>query len=145
MKQMICIDPGASGGIAWCDIDTVHCIPMPEGMTEQADTLRALRLSLGPCDVIMEKTGGYRPGNSGPAAATFARHCGHIEAILYCLGFPTYQVAPNVWMKVLGSLPSDKKDRKNAIKENVSRRYPHCKVTLKTSDALGILTWGITQ
>ena len=57
------------------------------------------------------------PGNSGPAAATFARHCGHLEAILYVLGIPTEQVAPGVWQRSLGELPKDKPERKRAIRE----------------------------
>lgn len=143
--NLIAIDPGASGGIAWCKDGIVHCAPMPEGMTAQAEKIREIRISMGLATTIMEKTGGYRPGNSGPAAATFARHCGHIEAILYCLAIPTVQVAPQTWMKSLGALPSDKAERKKAIKEEMSRRYPHLKVTLKVSDALGLLTYGMAQ
>jgi hypothetical protein len=143
MKRVICIDPGQSGGIAYHDSDgTVQVISMPEGMTEIADTLRELDVVHGPFSCIhVEKTGTYMPGNSGPAAATFARHCGHIEAIAYMLGIPTFQVAPNVWMKSLGVIPKEKSERKKWIKEEMSRRYPYLKVTLKTADALGIMSW----
>ena len=44
-------------------------------------------------------------------------------------------------MKALGPFPKDKKERKNAIKEKMARLYPHLSVTLKTADALGILTF----
>jgi len=81
------------------------------------------------------------PGNSATAAVKFARHCGHIEAILHCLGVPFRQVAPQVWMKVCGALPKEKPDRKRAIREDMARRFPHLRVTLKTADALGILCW----
>jgi hypothetical protein len=146
MKPMIAIDPGASGGLAWIELDDqTHAEPMPDGMTAQADRLRALAAELPGAVVVMEKTGSYRPGNSGPAAATFARHCGHLEAILYTLGLPASVVAPGVWQKSLGELPKEKPERKRAIRELMARRFPALAVTLKTADALGILSWALGQ
>jgi len=139
-KQVIAIDPGASGGLAWYDGLSVQTAAMPEGMTAQVDLLRSLAAQ-GYRTAIIERVGGYMPGNSGPAAAKFARHCGHLEAACYTLGIAVEQVAPQTWMKCIGALPKDKKDRKNAIKEAMARRYPYLDVTLKTADALGILTW----
>ena len=141
-RPIIAIDPGAAGGVAWTESDgTVWAAPMPSGMTAQADLLRSLVASLPGAVAVLEKVGGYMPGNSGPAACTFARHCGHLEAALYLLGVPSEQVAPGVWMKALGALPSEKPERKRAIREAMSRRYPALAVTMKTADALGILTW----
>lgn len=153
MRPLLAIDPGASGGFAWMDgAGLVCCEPMPEGMTQQADKLRELSVDL--CflshgteltQAVMEKTGTYVPGNSGPSAATFARHCGHLDMALYLLGFPTEQVYPTVWQKFLGELPKEKPERKRAIKELMARRYPHLQVTLRTADALGILTWAMSK
>ncbi len=142
MKPILAIDPGASGGLAWIDPDGIaHAEPMPEGMTAQADRLRALVVNLPGAVAVIEKVGGYMPGNSGPAAATFARHCGNLEAALYLLGFPTTAVTPGVWQRALGTFPHEKADRKRAIKELMARRFPAIAVTLKTADALGILAW----
>jgi hypothetical protein len=139
----ISIDPGLSGGIAWIDEDRiVQAVPMPEGMSAQADFIRSIK-HRGMC--FMERTGTYRPGNSGPGAATFARHCGHLDAILYLLDIPVTQVAPQTWMKALGALPKEKSDRKKAIKELMARTYPHLTVTLNTADALGLLWYGSRQ
>jgi hypothetical protein len=136
---MIAIDPGATGGIAYINADgTVQALPMPEGMTEQIDLIRSL--SIHNKQGVIENVGGYRPGNSGPAAAKFARHVGHLEAACYCLGISIDKVAPQTWMKAIGTFSKDKKERKAAIKELMARRYPHLSVTLKTADALGILT-----
>jgi hypothetical protein len=141
----IYIDPGASGAFAWRDQDgIVHAEPMPDGMTAQIDRLRQWWCG-DPCicadsvEAVVERVGGYMPGNSGPGAVKFARHCGHIEAALYALGIPTRQVAPAVWMRKLGTWPRDKAERKRAIKELVARLYPHLTVTLNTADALGML------
>jgi len=138
---MIAIDPGASGAIVWYDADgIVRACNMPGTYPEIADMLLDLRSKFGYLECVLEKVGTYVPGNSGPAAAKFARHCGHIEASLYCLGIPTKQVTPSVWKKKLGALPKDKKARKNKIKEMMAARYPHLRVTLKNADALGIIT-----
>ena len=149
MKRIIAIDPGAAGGLAWHDSDGIaQTCPMPEGMTAQADMIRELVFTgIGPdakpVTVILEKVGTYMPGNSGPAACKFARHCGHLEAALYTLGASVIQVTPQKWMKAVGTWPKDKQERKRAIKEEMARRYPHLTVTLKTADALGLLTWGM--
>lgn len=142
----IAIDPGASGGLAWIDPTGItHAEPMPDGMTAQADRLRALAAELPGAMAVIERTGTYVPGNSGPAAATFARHCGHLDAILYMAGLPSSAVAPGVWQKSLGVLPKDKPERKRAIRELMARRFPALTVTLKTADALGVLTWAMEK
>lgn len=143
MKPIIAIDPGASGGIATIDRDGVErAEPMHDSMTDIIDHLRNEAAMLGPDAVaFVENVGGYRPGNSGPSAYKFARHVGQIEAALYCLGVPTTQVAPQTWMRALGTLPADKAERKRTIKERMARKHPHLGVTLATADALGILTW----
>jgi len=144
--RTLAIDPGVSGGLAWTDEDgIVQAEPMPEGMTAICDRLRELRAE-GIGAAVVERVGTYMPGNAGPAAATFARHCGHLDATLYCLGYSAPQgPTPAQWQKIVPGLPkgtgAEKADRKRAIKEAMARRYPHLRVTLKTADALGILTW----
>ena len=146
MKPILCIDPGASGGIAYMASDgRVHAIPMPATMTEQIDAIREIVAEVPTITAIIEKVGFHRPGNSAVATAKFARHCGHLEAALYTWGIPYTEVSPAVWMRALGTLPKDKADRKRAIKEIVARRFPHLAVTLKTADALGILCWARNQ
>ena len=140
---MIAIDPGAAGGIAYTDEDgNVQAIPMPEGMTEQIEAIQMLRAA-GHLKCIMENVGYHMPGNSATATAKFARHCGHLEAACYAFGISVEYVAPQKWMKALGTWSKDKRERKAQIKEAMARRYPHLTVTLKTADALGIYTWGI--
>jgi hypothetical protein len=138
----LAIDPGASGGLAWVDEDgVVGAEKMPDGMTAIVDRLRELACELPGCSAVIEKVGHWMPGDHPNAATKFARHCGHIEAALYALGVPFDDVAPGVWMRGLGQWPKDKSSRKRAIREEMARRYPHLRVTLKTADALGILTW----
>lgn len=164
MKPILCIDPGASGGFALLGAGgAISASPMPEGMTAQIDAIRAMAAYNPGLTAIIEKVGKPRPGNSSTATASFARHCGHLEAALYSVGVPSEEVAPQTWMKAMGALPKpakteglDKKSadaatraqktaRKNAIKETVARRFPHLAVTLKTADALGMLVWAMNR
>ncbi len=146
MNPILCIDPGASGGLAIFDTyNDVAAWSMPEGMTAQIDAIRAASAENPNLTAVIEKVGFHRPGNSAVSTAKFARHCGHLEAALYSVGVPFEEVAPGVWMKALGALPADKTARKNAIKENVARRFPHLDVTLKTADALGMLVWAMQR
>lgn len=168
-KITIAIDPGASGGLAWGFPRTlVKTCSMPDTMPEIADKIRAIKAEAkmfegAELECIIEQVGTYMPGNSGPAAATFARHCGHLEAVVYCLGIPTRQVLPKSWQKTMPltkfppidkSLPQGaaqklrgmrKAVHKNEIKDYVARRFPHLRVTLKTADALGIYLWAVEE
>jgi len=146
MKPILCIDPGASGGLALLNHESIiDAFPMPDGMTGQIDAIRHIAVTNPGIMAVIENVGFHRPGNSAVATAKFARHVGHIEAALYTLGVPTITVTPTKWMAALGSLPADKTARKNAIKENVARRFPHLTVTLKTADALGMLAWAMNR
>ena len=137
MKRIITIDPGMSGGIAYVEDNYVHAIKMPDTLVDLVDRLRELRIICDEC--IIEKVGQHRIGNSASSSVKFARHCGHIEAICATLGYSIEMVTPQKWMKQLGSLPKDKKARKNKIKEIVQLKCPNIKVTLATSDALGLM------
>jgi hypothetical protein len=141
-NDVIAIDPGLSGGIAWeCD-GVVDALPMPQGMTAICDTLRTLAATMRNPVAVVERVGGYMPGNSGPAAATFARHCGQLDAAVYLCGIPlAHNPTPQQWQSGLRTWPKDKGERKRAIKEWAAQRYPHLKVTLKTADALAMLAW----
>lgn len=146
MTRILAIDPGASGGMAWTNHDGIAmCEKMPDGMAEQIDRLRNIIVGNMIDRVYLEKVGSYMQGNSATAACTFARHCGHLEAGVYTLCIPCEQVAPTVWMKAIGTMPKEKRARKNGIKEVMARLYPHLQVTLATADALGILTWAMSR
>lgn len=139
----IAIDPGASGAIAWTDGEQTRVENMPDTPTGIFEYLQDLSNNEDSIECLVERVGGYMPGNSGPAAVKFARHCGHIDMALIALGIPTLTpVSPQVWQKaVCGALPKEKAERKRAIKDMMQRRYPSLKVTLINADALGILTY----
>lgn len=136
---IIAIDQGANGGIAWTDKDGhANAIKMPDTMTGMVDQITAIRAENPKCRAAIEDVGFHRSGNNAQASAKFARHCGQVEAALYCLGIPFESVTPARWQKPL-SLPKDKEARKNTVKELMQRKFPHLRVTLATADALAIL------
>lgn len=145
MKPVLAIDPGLAGGLAWQDRNgIVRAVKMPGGMTSQLDFLRERAAEYPGLTAVLEKVGGYRSHNSGPAACTFARHCGQLDSALYLLGIPTRTVAPQVWMRKIGvPVKLEKAERKRWLKEFAARRYPHLEVTLATSDALALLAWAV--
>lgn len=146
MNPILCIDPGASGGFAvQPPYGMVEAQAMPEGMSAQIDAIRAIAANFHGLKAVIENVGFHRPGNSAVATAKFARHVGHIEAALYTLGVPTITVTPTKWMSALGTMPANKRERKNAIKERAARMFPHLSVTLKISDALGMMVWARQQ
>ena len=111
----------------------------------QIDAIRAIAANFKNLKAVVEKVGFHRQGNSATASCKFARHVGHIEAALYTCGIPFVEVTPHKWMAAIGTMPADKKARKNAIKEEMARRFPHLMVTLGVADALGILCWARNQ
>lgn len=167
--MIIAIDPGISGGIAYKFNRKVLCDKMPETPRDIYDMLITLKtkfISTIDKDMVcyLEKVGTYMPGNSGPSAAKFARHCGNLEMALIALQIKYYEVPPAKWQKYLigapnyPKIPKDvpakerkrilakrKTERKNKIKQTVQARYPRLKITLATSDALGILDFGISK
>jgi len=144
--MLIAIDPGASGGIAWLKTNNIiDCCKMP---STPMDILYQLdRLSFAGTEELfctMENVGFYRPGNSATSAVKFARHCGHLDMALLALHYQIEMVTPSKWMRgFLGTVPKDKTERKNAVKIKCQQRLPYLgkKITLATSDALGILLW----
>lgn len=142
-KTIIAIDPGASGGLAiLTQGKAVVCLKMPSTPGDLLDTLRSLAERSPGIECVIEQVGTYMPGNSGPAAATFARHMGHLDMALLAAGIPSTLVTPAKWQRGIGIPPKlEKAARKNAIKAAMQRRHPNVKVTLWNADALGILEW----
>lgn len=149
-RRILAIDPGVKGAIALglVEMGVLHemeVVRMPETQADLWEWLR--RLPHDTNHAYIEHVGGYRPGNSGPAAVKFARQVERCEMALTCLYISWERVTPSKWMKyVLGTVPADKKERKRAIKEAMQRLYyPRLHVTLDNADALGIFTWAAGQ
>lgn len=138
--KIICIDPGASGAIVTWDEVGFEIMKMPDGMTAICMKLKELS-DRGFRNAVVERVGTYMPGNSGPAAASFARHCGWLDAGMFCNGIALYaNPTPQQWMKAIAVPKFDeKKDRKKWIQEYVQKRIPTVNITLWSADAVAIM------
>ena len=147
-NSLLAIDPGASGGFALLDRDQLTLINMPGTLADQFRCIQQVTEGcLFPPIVLMEDVGYHVQGNDAQHSATFARHCGHIEMAL-CVSRhrKLLYITPGIWMRhVLNrQVPRGRTERKTKIFNTVGARYPGiAKLTRKTSDALGILVYGM--
>jgi hypothetical protein len=152
-RILIAIDPGLSGGIAWRNgYGDAACANMPETRKDLYDFLGDFVPSHNrPTILLMEKVGKHRLGNSAQSSATFAEHVGGLRMALIARAIPTHEITATQWMKYVvpgrprGVEPHEARARKNYIKAEMQQRYPSLKVTLKTADALGLLTYLIAH
>jgi hypothetical protein len=150
MKPILAIDPGASGGIAWCEPDgNVWCIPMPDTFGDLVDALTSAKAT-GYSTAFVEEVGGFcGVGQPGSAMFKFGKSCGVIEGALMALRFRIELVKPQKWQKHFGlgttKQAGGKADWKRKLKAEAQRRFPTCDVTLKTADALLILDYARAQ
>lgn len=164
-RNILAIDPGASGAVCWHDTEGIaHSEYMPDCVLNLYQLLKRIQKENPGILAFVEKVGTYMPGNSGPAAATFARHCGQIDGILCGLEMGTVYVRPQQWQGILPltkftpmsrpqkeqanefrlyktEMERRKRVHKDEIKQYMTNKYSLIKVTLKNADALGILNW----
>ena len=133
------IDPGVSGGIACITCDELFAIKCPGTIADMNDKLEAIakiRNHTGfKAHAVIESVHSM-PGQGVKSCFTFGMNYGQWLGLLAANKIPYTQVTPQKWMKQFGSMPKEKKDRKNHIKHLAQQRYPSNKITLATSDAV---------
>jgi hypothetical protein len=113
--NVIGIDPGTNGGIAWIT-DGKPCVEkMPDTLQDLWELIQDIR-----------------------AVSSF----GHLEMALTAAGIPFTRIRPQVWQKELGCLT---KGDKNVTKRKAQELFPSLKVTHATADALLIAKYGTKQ
>jgi len=148
-RKLIAIDPGLSGGIVTRsntgEVESHKMPDTPQGILELLEDIK--RASAGHCFVLMENVGKARPGNCSASVSTFAKHVGHLEMALIALQIPHEVILPTKWMNDVapgrpkGSDAAVVRKRKRFIKDLMQRKYPDQRITDKTADAFGILTY----
>ena len=160
--MLIAIDPGSSGAIVCKTDGKIYTWKMPETPKDLWDLILTLKTDDAFC--WMENVGFYVSGDSATAAVKFSNHCGHIEMVLIASGIKHDKVNAQKWQHWLIGKPNypkiskevsakertkilakRKQERKNKIKVKMQSLYPELKITLATSDALGMLTWALNQ
>jgi len=117
----IAIDPGASGGFAWREMDgqTQSCkMPATEG--DVVDLLRHLSIS-APATAYVEKVGGFAGGKGQPGSAmfNFGRGVGVLHGALLALGVRVIELTPQKWQGHIGIGTSKGSANKTAWKNKL--------------------------
>lgn len=140
----IAIDPGQAGAIA---------VQYPEGETiatpfEDEGTMRDLLKEVKEqananedvqIQAVLERVRSM-PGQGVASMFKFGQNYGYWRGVLQGLEIPFHEVTPQKWQAGLHLASTVQgTERKKALKQIASERYPNLKVTLKTADALLML------
>lgn len=158
MTPILAIDPGKNGGFAFQNNEGITVKPMPETEGDVIDYIRSIT-AFNPTVVCwIEKVGGFvgegkkdgeGGGQPGSAMFKFGRGVGILVGALMAMGVPIKaEVPPQTWQKFHGV--GHKGDRtktewKNHLKSKAQQLYPMLDITLKTADALLILSYAVNQ
>lgn len=143
--NVIGIDPGANGGIAWIT-DGKPCVEkMPDTLQDLWELLENIAIN---SQLDNLKIHAYieqvhsSPQMGVKSAFTFGNGFGHLEMALTAAGIPFTRIRPQVWQKELGCMT---KGNKNVSKRKAQELFPSMKVIHATADALLIATYGTKQ
>jgi hypothetical protein len=149
------IDPGSSGGIAWCSGGVMHAQKL-DGLTEH--DVRGLLFGLVEAhDSVLAYLELVGPSRSQDPARrvqgvsstfTFGRNYGFLRGILVGIGIPFDDVRPVSWQRAVGiaKVKDEKPDeKKRRHKAKAQQFWPQLKVTLDTCDSLLICEYGCRQ
>ena len=143
MTHYIGIDPGASGGIALYDGNTLYASKCPQKVGDMYALLEiyASRGDISQTRVFIEKVWSF-PSDSHKTAFSFGKNYGSWIAALEIIQLDYKMITPKAWQKYHGTPKMIKKDRKNWLKAFAQNRVDETglsfRVTLNTSDAIMI-------
>ncbi len=149
MKIIIGIDPGLNGGIAiFGDIteNGAGCAAF-KTMMDTGNLLDGILTVKKPSEIkaFVEVPPVFFAGAQGGIStqAKLHRNLGQYEGLLMGLGIPFETVTPQIWQRGLPGLAKlAGKDRKKALHNLATQRFPQLKPTLKTCDAILIAEYG---
>lgn len=133
-KIYIGIDPGKAGGICFLMDDEIKTFKCPATTHDMAEEL-ILAKDIRKCTAVVERVHSF-PGQGVASTFNFGYNYGVWLGILSALHIPYQLCLPRKWMKFYGSMPKEKKDRKNHLKQLAQQMYPDHKVTLYNADAI---------
>ncbi len=150
LPTYIGIDPGMSGGLAYIRGEEIRVREMPVGERDIVDWLWPLTFPTNKCSAMIEKVGGFIPGNTsednpsggqpGSAMFKFGQSYGSLRMALTATDISFDEVIPRTWQKEIGiqaRLPGESKGHfKARLKAKAQQLFPRINLTLKTCDAL---------
>lgn len=158
-QTILAIDPGAGGGIALLTNGTVHAVPMPKDVDEMNQYFTYIFNTYENIIVIIEKVSLWGKADDAPGKKfgiqKMLKNYEQLLTVIKMIGFRFIEVPPVTWQTTLGlKMKKDKgmeysefkSFRKRVYKEYATKCFPTIKrVTLKTSDALCLLRFGIVK
>ena len=156
-KNIIAIDPGASGGIATFANEKIHAVKMPKNVRDLKLFLDFQKNTYSDLVVYIEKVQAYSNGDDAPGKKfginKMLKNYAELLTVIKLLGIPFVEVYPVSWQSTLGlkiknteKLPLNKFKtvRKNLYKKYAENSFPEIKkVTLATSDALCLVSFAL--
>ena len=143
MTHFIGIDPGASGGIAIYDGNTLSACKCPQNIGDMYALLEIYcsRGDLSQTAIFIEKVWSF-PSDSHKTAFAFGRNYGSWLAALEIIGARYKLVTPKTWQKYHNTPKLEKKERKTWFKtfaqNSVDKTSQVFNVTYYTADAIMI-------
>jgi crossover junction endodeoxyribonuclease RuvC len=147
--NIIGIDPGKSGAIAYCNIYeddkfvkrfSMYTIKLSESEQDICDQLVDLMKFAGSTGHFAYIENVHSMPKQGVVSAfTFGRNFGFLIGLLTALKIPYEFVSPQKWQKAMGCLS---KGDKNVTKAAAQRLFPDIKITHAIADALLIAEYG---
>ena len=136
-KLYIRIDPGKSGGVAIIFMDKLYVNKCPGTIHDMVEEISVpIDMMDSPRAKAVIEFVHSMPGQGVKSMFTFGQNYGTWLGILASLKIPYDIVRPVKWMQHYGSMPKDKKDRKNRLKQLAQQAYPDHRITLATADAV---------
>lgn len=147
--NILAIDPGASGGMAWTFDGIIEASKLPETLTDLKERLISLKAQSPDWTCYMEDVPNSVFGRSSmKSMPKLHRNAGRIEGLLCGLSFRVIMVRPQKWQPIfsLGKRSQCASDTiwKNKLKSEAQRRFPNQEVTHAIADALLILDYAIS-
>lgn len=142
--NIIAIDPGESGGIAFIAKGEAFAI----NLENEFATLGFIK-GLNNKDTVcyMEQVQGYIGGEGAPGSAmfNFGNGYGYIRGLLAAFAIPCRLIPPQKWMRSVapGVIGMEYNKRKRALRALAQSWYPDIDVSLKTADALCLLRYAL--
>ena len=146
-KVTIGIDPGINGALAVINGTEVFSMTFTDATIGNVvkEAVEIVRSEPNRSLVVYIESVHAFPGQGVSSCFKFGRAYGEALGALDALEAPYRLVSPMKWQKTIIGIPK-KKDgataHKRALKMEAQRRFPQCKPTLKTCDALLIADWG---
>lgn len=159
-RNILTIDPGASGGIAFFNGNTIQAVKMPKSTKDLDNYFKYIRETYGEPVVFIEKVQSYRgkeddaPGKKFGINKMLANYS-KLVTVIEMNGFQFVEVYPVSWQSTLELKFKKEKGmadnvfktfRKNKYKEFATNCFPEIgKVTLATSDALCLVQFALVK